>query len=65
MQRQIYRDRFVTLTNIAYFGLLGAKIAFCGLASLALRFQWFQQNFVDFGNTVFCQNEARHRKTQK
>ena len=65
IQRQIYRDRFVTLTKIAHFGPSGAKIAFCGLASLALRFQWFQRNFVDFGNTVFCQNEARHQKTQK
>ena len=63
MQRQIYRDRFVTLTK--YFGPLGAKIAFCGLAGLALRFQWFQRNFVDFGNTAFCENEARHQKTQK
>ena len=44
MQRQIYRDHFVTLTKIAHFGRLGAKIAFCGLASLALRFQWFQES---------------------
>ena len=65
MQRQIYRDRFVAVTKIAYFGPLGGKIAFCGIASLALRFQWFQRNFVDFGNTVFCKNEARHQKTQK
>ena len=65
MQRQIYRDRFGALTKIAHFGPLGAKIAFCGLASLALRFQWFQRNFVDFGNTFFGENEARHQKTQK
>ena len=65
IQRQIYPDRFVTLTKIAHFGPSGAKLAFCGLASLALRFQWFQRNFVDFGNTVFCQNGARHQKTQK
>ena len=65
MQRQIYRDRFVAVTKIAYFGPLGAKIAFWGLASLALRFQWFRRNFVDVGNTVFRENEARHQKTQK
>ena len=65
IQRQIYRDRFGALTNIAHFEPSGAKIAFWGLASLALRFQWFRRNFVDFGNTVFSQNEARHQKTQK
>ena len=62
---KIYRDRFGALTKIAHFGPLSAKIAFCGPASLALRFQWFQRNFVDFGNTFFCENEARHQKTQK
>ena len=65
MQRQIYRDRFVALTKIAYFGPLGAKIAFCGLASLALRFQWFQRNFVDFGNTVFLQKRGATPKNTK
>ena len=65
MQRQIYRDRFVALTKITYFGPLGAKIAFCGLASLALRFQWFQRNFVDFGNTIILQKRGATPKNTK
>ena len=59
MQRQIYRDRFVALTKIAYFGPLGAKIAFCGLASLALCFQWFQ-----FG-TMFSVVSVKFRRFWK
>ena len=62
MQRQIYRDRFGALTKIAHFGPLGAKIAFCGLASLTLRFQWCQRNFVDFGNTVFAKTRRDTKK---
>ena len=65
MQRQIYRDRFGALTKIAHFGPLGAKIAFCGLASLALCFQWCQRNFVDFGNTFFLRKRGATPKNTK
>ena len=50
---------------MANFGPFGAKIAVLGLAALALRFQWFQPNLVDFGNPVFLENRGATPKNTK
>ena len=62
MAREVFRDHFAATSKMAYFGHSRAKTDVFGLAILALRFQWFQRNSVDFQNPLFTKSR---RATQK